>query len=87
MPYYSLVNGPDDVVWARWQPYDEMLAIREFPAFYPDKVDSIGALREQGRKRRFSSDKAQHDLDDDEEHDGSLEQHQPVVAGHVEHQL
>jgi uncharacterized protein (DUF427 family) len=50
MPYYSLVNGPDDVVWARWQPYDEMLAIREFPAFYPDKVDSIGALREQGKE-------------------------------------
>ncbi len=39
--YYSFKNGPENAVWSYEQPYDEMLAIREFLAFYPDKVDSI----------------------------------------------
>ena len=39
--YYSLKNGPENAVWSYEQPYDEMLAIRELLAFYPDKVDSI----------------------------------------------
>jgi uncharacterized protein (DUF427 family) len=39
--YYSLVNGPENAVWTYEQPYDEMLAIKEHLAFYPDKVDSI----------------------------------------------
>jgi uncharacterized protein (DUF427 family) len=41
--YYSLVNGPENLVWSYEQPYDEMLAIKERLAFYPDKVDSITA--------------------------------------------
>ena len=39
--YYSLANGPENAVWSYEQPYDEMLAIKERLAFYPDKVDSI----------------------------------------------
>jgi uncharacterized protein (DUF427 family) len=41
--YYSFVNGPENAVWTYEQPYDEMLAIRELLAFYPDKVDTITA--------------------------------------------
>jgi uncharacterized protein (DUF427 family) len=41
--YYSLVNGPENAVWTYEQPYDEMTAIKELLAFYPDKVDSITA--------------------------------------------
>jgi uncharacterized protein (DUF427 family) len=37
--YYSLKGGPDNAVWTYEQPYDEMLAIKEHLAFYPDKVD------------------------------------------------
>ena len=39
--YYSLKSGPENAVWSYEQPYDEMLAIRELLAFYPDKVDLI----------------------------------------------
>ena len=39
--YYSLKGGPQNAVWSYEQPYDEMAAIREYLAFYPDKVDSI----------------------------------------------
>jgi uncharacterized protein (DUF427 family) len=42
--YYSLVNGPENAVWTYEQPYDEMLAIKERLAFYPDKVDSIATV-------------------------------------------
>ncbi len=42
--YYSLVNGPENAVWTYEQPYDEMLAIKEHLAFYPEKVDSIAAV-------------------------------------------
>lgn len=44
--YFSLANGPENAVWSYERPYDEMLAIRELLAFYPDKVDSIDASRE-----------------------------------------
>jgi uncharacterized protein (DUF427 family) len=44
--YYSLVNGPENAVWTYEQPYDEMTAIKELLAFYPDKVDSISASHE-----------------------------------------
>ncbi|TAK81263.1 MAG: DUF427 domain-containing protein [Betaproteobacteria bacterium] len=40
--YFSLADGPENAVWSYEQPYDEMTAIRELLAFYPDKVDSIG---------------------------------------------
>jgi uncharacterized protein (DUF427 family) len=41
--YFSLVNGPENAVWSYEQPYDEMMAIKDLLAFYPDKVDSISA--------------------------------------------
>ena len=41
--YFSLANGPENAVWSYEEPYDEMSAIREYVAFYPDKVDSISA--------------------------------------------
>ena len=41
--YYSLANGPENAVWTYEQPYDEMTAIKELLAFYPDKVDAITA--------------------------------------------
>jgi uncharacterized protein (DUF427 family) len=37
--YYSIRNGPENAVWTYEAPYDEMLAIRELLAFYPDKVE------------------------------------------------
>jgi uncharacterized protein (DUF427 family) len=39
--YYSFKGGAPNAVWTYEKPYDEMLAIREHLAFYPDKVDSI----------------------------------------------
>ncbi len=39
--YFSLAGGPENAVWSYEEPYDEMTAIRELLAFYPDKVDSI----------------------------------------------
>jgi len=41
--YYSLKDGPENAVWSYEQPYDEMTAIKELLAFYPDKVDTIVA--------------------------------------------
>ena len=37
--YFSLKNGAANAVWTYEQPYDEMLAIKELLAFYPDKVE------------------------------------------------
>lgn len=39
--YYSLKDGPENAVWTYETPYDEMLAIKEHLAFYPDQVDTI----------------------------------------------
>ena len=44
--YYSLTQGPENAVWTYEQPYDEMFAIKDLLAFYPDKVDSIAVLAE-----------------------------------------
>jgi uncharacterized protein (DUF427 family) len=44
--YYSLKQGPENAVWSYEQPYDEMLAIKELLAFYPDKIDSIAVVAE-----------------------------------------
>jgi uncharacterized protein (DUF427 family) len=37
--YFSLKNGPENAVWSYEQPFDEMLAIKDLLAFYPDKVE------------------------------------------------
>src|SRR5689334_20917783 len=42
--YYSLAGGPENAVWSYEQPYDEMTAIKDLLAFYPDKVDSIATV-------------------------------------------
>lgn len=39
--YFSLKDGPENAVWSYEKPYDEMAAIKDLLAFYPDKVDSI----------------------------------------------
>jgi uncharacterized protein (DUF427 family) len=37
--YFSLKDGAENAVWSYEQPYDEMMAIKDRLAFYPDKVD------------------------------------------------
>ena len=39
--YYSLKDGPENVVWSYEAPYDEMRAIEGLLAFYPDKVEIV----------------------------------------------
>jgi uncharacterized protein (DUF427 family) len=43
--YYSLRGGPENAVWTYEHPYDEVIAIKEHLAFYPDKVDAITTSR------------------------------------------
>jgi uncharacterized protein (DUF427 family) len=42
--YFSLEDGPQNAVWSYEEPYDEMAALKDLLAFYPDKVDSITTL-------------------------------------------
>ena len=42
--YYSFKGGAENAVWTYEHPYDEMHAIKERLAFYPNKVDSIAVL-------------------------------------------
>jgi uncharacterized protein (DUF427 family) len=36
--YWSVKDGARDAMWAYQQPYDEMAAIKDHGAFYPDRV-------------------------------------------------
>ena len=37
--YCSVVGGPENAVWSYEQPYDEMAAIKDGLAFYPDQFE------------------------------------------------
>jgi uncharacterized protein (DUF427 family) len=37
--YFSVVGGPENAVWSYEAPYDEMTAIQDRLAFYPDKFN------------------------------------------------
>jgi len=39
--YFSLQDGPENAVWSYEKPYDEMTMIKDYLAFYPNKVDAI----------------------------------------------
>ena len=39
--YFSVENGPENAVWSYERPYDEMTAIGELLAFYPDKFETV----------------------------------------------
>ena len=39
--YYSLKGGPENSVWSYEKPYDELMAIKELVAFYPDKFEIL----------------------------------------------
>jgi len=39
--YFSIKEGPQNAVWSYETPLDQVAAIRELVAFYPDKVDAI----------------------------------------------
>ena len=39
--YFSIAGGAENAVWSYEHPYDEVLAIREHLAFYPNRVDAI----------------------------------------------
>ena len=39
--YFSIAGGAENAVWSYEHPYDEVLSIREYLAFYPNRVDAI----------------------------------------------
>jgi uncharacterized protein (DUF427 family) len=42
--YFSVVGGVQNAVWSYEHPFDEVLSIREYLAFYPNRVDAIRVL-------------------------------------------
>ena len=39
--YFSVTNGVENAVWSYEHPYDEVLSIREYLAFYRDRVGAL----------------------------------------------
>jgi uncharacterized protein (DUF427 family) len=39
--YFSIAGGAENAVWSYEHPYDEVQSIREYLAFYPNRVDAI----------------------------------------------
>jgi uncharacterized protein (DUF427 family) len=39
--YFSIQDGPANAVWSYEQPKNQVAAIKDHLAFYPDKVDAI----------------------------------------------
>ena len=39
--YYSLRDGPENAVWSYEQPFPAVAEIKEYLAFYPNRVDAI----------------------------------------------
>lgn len=39
--YFSIQGGAENAVWSYEHPYDEVLSLREYLAFYPSRVGSI----------------------------------------------
>ena len=39
--YFSINGGAENAVWSYEHPFDEVLSIREYLAFYPNRVDAI----------------------------------------------
>jgi uncharacterized protein (DUF427 family) len=39
--YFSIANGKENAVWTYELPYPAVAEIKEYLAFYPDRVDSI----------------------------------------------
>ncbi len=41
--YFSVEGGAENAVWSYETPYDEVMSIKDYLAFYPNRVDAIRA--------------------------------------------